>query len=758
MDKNNTISKEEALAYHKLSKKPGKLEIVATKPLLTQRDLSLAYSPGVAFPCLEISEKPDTIYDYTAKGNMVAVITNGTAVLGLGSLGASASKPVMEGKSVLFKKFADIDSIDIEVDTEDADAFINSVKYIGKSWGGINLEDIKAPECFIIEQQLQDLLDIPVFHDDQHGTAIITAAAIINALHINGKKIEEVRLVSNGSGAAGIATTDLLVKIGINPANIIMCDKQGVIYQGRGQGMNPWKEKYAIKTSLRTLEEAMKDADIFLGLSVKGAVTKDMVKSMAKDPIILAMANPDPEILPEDIKSVRSDAIIATGRSDYNNQVNNVMCFPYIFRGALDVRASKINEEMKIAAANAIAFLARQPVPEEARVAYKGKSMQFGPEYIIPVPFDPRLIYTVPVMVAKAAIDSGVARVKNFDLDKYKIDLSGRLDLGSNYMNLLYARVKQDPQRIIFAEGEEPEVIQAAIIMRDNGYAKPILVGRMSKIQPILSQFGEKISLEGIEVINASTCTDLDIYINLIYSKLQRKGYIYRDCSRLVKSDRNIFASCLLSLGKGDCLVTGATKSYFSALEDILKVIPPKEGHVIFGYSVLLADHKEIIISDCSVNEVPTSEQLADIASQTAQIAKNMGYTPRVAMLSFANFGNPNKEKAIKITEATEILRSRNVDFEFDGEMSPDVALNPNLMHLYPFARLSKPANILIMPTLNTAVISTKLFEELGNGKIIGPVLSGLSKPVQICAVGSSAEKIMHLATFAAHEAIQNSN
>ncbi|NDB81769.1 MAG: NADP-dependent malic enzyme [Alphaproteobacteria bacterium] len=756
-DQNTSTFKEEALAFHRLGK-PGKLEVAATKPLLTQRDLSLAYSPGVAFPCLEISTNPDAVYEYTAKGNMVAVITNGTAVLGLGSLGAAASKPVMEGKSVLFKKFADIDSIDIEVDTEDPEEFISAVKYIGKSWGGINLEDIKAPECFIIEKRLQELLDIPVFHDDQHGTAIITAAAVINALHINGKNISEVKFVSNGSGAAGIATIELLIKMGLNVNNIIMCDKQGVIYEGRIEGMNPWKAKYAAKTHMRTLSEAMVNADIFLGLSAKGVVSKDMVKSMAKDPIILAMANPDPEILPEDIKSVRDDAIIATGRSDYNNQVNNVMCFPYIFRGALDVRAKTINEEMKIAAAKAIAELARQPVPEEARMAYKGKAMQFGPEYIIPVPFDPRLIQSIPVAVAEAAINSGVARVKDFDLVKYVVELRGRLDPGSNYMNILYNTIKQDPQRVIFAEGDEPEVIRAALIMRDNGYAKPILVGRMSKIHPIVAQLGENINLEGIEIVNASTCPNLEEYIQLIYTKLQRRGYIYRDCSRLVKSDRNVFASCLLSLGRGDCLLTGVTKSYFSALEDVLKVIPPKEGERIFGYSVLLAEHKEILISDCSVNEVPTPAELADIAIQTAKIAKNMGYTPRVAMLSFANFGNPNKEKALRITEATEILRQKNVDFEFDGEMSPDVALNETLMGLYPFSKLSKPANILIMPTLNSAVISTKLFEELGKGKVIGPVLSGLSKPVQICEVRSSAEKIVHLATFGAYESITNKN
>jgi malate dehydrogenase (oxaloacetate-decarboxylating)(NADP+) len=752
---NEGVSKEEALEFHKLGGRPGKISVSPTKPLVTQYDLSLAYSPGVAYPCEEIHKNPDAVYEYTAKGNMVAVISNGTAVLGLGNLGAAASKPVMEGKAVLFKKFADIDAVDIEVDTTDPEEFINAIKYLGSSWGGINLEDIRSPECFIIEKKLKELMDIPVFHDDQHGTAIITAAGMINSLHITGRKFEDIKIVSNGSGAAGIACMELLKKLGVREKNIIMCDSHGVIYKGRIDGMNPWKEKFAIETNLRTLSDAMKGADVFLGLSVKDAVTKEMVKSMNDKPIIFAMANPDPEIRPEDVLSVRKDAIIATGRSDFNNQVNNVMGFPYIFRGALDVRASTINDEMKLAAAYALAELARLPVPEEVSKAYSGRKMQYGADYIIPVPFDPRLIYTIPVAVAKAAIDTGVARIKNFDLEKYKINLSGRLDISSNYMNLIYERIKSQKKRILFAEGEEEETISAALIMRDNGYAKPILVGRLNKIEPILSKIGVDLSLEGIEIVNAANSDHLDIYINFLYQRLQRKGYLYRDCARLVKSDRNIFAACMLANNHADAMVTGQIKGYFNCLEDILKAIPPKDNHLIFSYSILLTKDKNLIISDSSVNELPTAEELADIAEQTANIARKMGYEPRVALLSFSNFGNPLKEKAMRIRDAVKILNERNVDFEFEGEMAPDVALDKELMKLYPFCRLSAPANVLVMPALNTAVVSTKLFQQLGEGKLIGPVLTGLSKPVQIVPMGSSAEQIMNLAAFAAVDAIR---
>lgn len=753
--KNNTL-REHALAYHKQNNKAGKVEISPTKPLVTQYDLSLAYSPGVAFPCEEIRDNPDAIYDYTSKGNMVAVISNGTAVLGLGNLGAAASKPVMEGKSVLFKKFADIDSIDIEVSTEDADEFVNAIKYLGASWGGINLEDIKSPECFIIEKKLRELMDIPVFHDDQHGTAIITAAALINALRVTDKKIEDVIIVSNGTGAAGIACIELILKLGANPNNIISCDRQGVIYKGRKDGMNPWKEKYAIDTNLRTLKDAMNNADVFLGLSVKNALSREMVKSMNKNPIIFAMANPDPEILPEIVEEVRQDAIIATGRSDYNNQVNNVMGFPYIFRGALDVRASTINDEMKLAAAYAIADLAKMPVPEEVYKAYSGRKMKFGPNYIIPVPFDPRLITTVPVAVAKAAIKSGVARIKDFDIEKYRESLAGRLDKSSNYMNLIYQRVKSNKQRIIFAEGEDEQTLNAALKMRDAELANPVIVGRLSKIEPLLQKMGEDLSLNGIEVINAANYGDLEFLIDKLYKKLQRKGYLYRDCARLVKSDKNVFSALLLETGFGDAMVTGQTKGYYDSLKDIKKVIDVKNNALVFGYSILLTEHRSIIISDTSVHEMPSENQLADISIQTAQIAKNMGIIPRVALLAFANFGNPMKENADRIRKAVKVLEERKVDFEFDGEMSPDVALNKELMKIYPFCRLKEPANILVMPALNTASISTKLFDELGEGEIIGPILSGFEKSVQIVEMGCTSEEIMRIASFAAIDAINN--
>ncbi len=743
------ISKEEALEFHKRNGKPGKFAMCSTKPLVTQHDLSLAYSPGVAYPCEEIFKKPETIYEYTSKGNLVAIISNGTAVLGLGNLGAAASKPVMEGKAALFKKFADIDAIDIEVDTEDPEAFINAVRYLGKTWGGINLEDIKSPECFIIEKRLREVMDIPVFHDDQHGTAIIVAAGIINSCFITNRKLENLIIVSNGTGAAGIACIELLKKLGVKNDNVISCDSFGVIHKGRKDGMNPWKEKHAIDTDKRTLLEAMKNADVFLGLSVKGAVNKDMVEAMAPNPIIFAMANPDPEITPEEVFEVRKDAIMATGRSDYNNQVNNVMGFPYIFRGALDVRASTINDEMKIAAAYALAELARLPVPEEVSKAYFGKKLKFGPEYIIPAPFDPRLISIVPVAVAEAAIKSGVAKIKNFDLDKYKILLGGRLDITSNYMNLIFSRIQNTKKRIILAEGEEEETISAALTMRDNGCGIPVLVGRMNKIEPILAKMGVGLNIAGIEVVNAANTKHLDQYIEFLYQKLQRKGYLQRECAKLVKSDRNIFASCMLAHDHGDAMLTGLTKSYSNSLDDILKIIPPKENHIIFSYSILLTQDHNIIVSDCSVNELPTAEELADIATQTANIAKTMGYSPRVALVSFSNFGNPMKEKAFRIREAAEILTSRNVDFEFEGEMSPDVALNQNLMQLYPFCRLSAPANILVMPALNTAVIATKIFQELGGGRLIGPILTGLSKSVQIVPMGSSASEIINLAAFA---------
>ena len=756
MDKKHSPDYIKALEYHEKGQ-PGKIALKPTKHLLTQHDLSLAYSPGVAAPCLEIKNNPDDIYKYTARGNTVAVISNGTAVLGLGNLGAAASKPVMEGKAVLFKKFADIDCFDIEVDTANPEEFINTIKHLGYSWGGINLEDIKAPECFIIEERLKELMDIPVFHDDQHGTAIITGAALINAVFLTKRKMSEIKIVVNGAGAAAMSCINLAISLGVNKDNIILCDTQGVIYKGRTEGMNRWKEEKAAQTTHRTLSEAIKNADVFLGLSVKGAMTKEMVASMAKNPIIFAMANPDPEITPEDIKSVRNDAIIATGRSDYNNQVNNVMGFPYIFRGALDVRATCINEEMKIAAAYALAELARKPVPGEVYRAYNSSRKAFGPDYIIPVPFDPRLITTVPLAVAQAAIKSGAARIKELDIKKYKSQLASRLNPASNYMHFVFDKITHDqPRRIIFAEGEEEEVIKAAMMLRDERYGSPILIGRHSKIDPIVQALGEGYSLENITVMNAAINNNLSKYIDYLYKKLQRKGYLYRDCARLVKSDRNIFAACMMACGDADAMVTGLTKSYYDSIDDISKVIMPKKGKRIIGYSIMLSKEHNIIFADNTVCELPQAEDLVEITLQTAEVAKSMGYNPRIAIVSFSNFGNPLREKSARVREAITLLDKMNLDFEYDGEMSAEVALNTNLQKLYPFCRLTGPANVLIMPGLHSAAIATHLLEELAGEVFIGPILNGFEYPIQIIPMGSSATDILEVAAFAIMDCINN--
>lgn len=748
MTHDNQIFKE-ALEYHIRDNRPGKIAMHATKPLISQRDLSLAYSPGVAAPCLEIQKNPDRIYDYTAKGNMVAVISNGTAVLGLGNLGAAASKPVMEGKAVLFKRFADIDGVDIEVDTQDPEAFINAVRYLGKSWGGINLEDIKAPECFIIEDKLKELMDIPVFHDDQHGTAIITAAGLINACHITNRKFSDIKVVVNGAGAAAIACIDLIKSMGVLDHNVILCDTKGVIYKGRTEGMNEWKARHASSVEARTLDEAMVGADVFLGLSAKDAVTKEMVAKMAKSPIIFAMANPEPEITPEEVRKVRADAIIATGRSDYNNQVNNVMGFPYIFRGALDVRASTINEAMKIAAAKALAELARKPVPSEVSTAYSGKKMHYGPDYIIPVPFDPRLISTIPIAVAQAAMDSGVAR-QNIDLKKYKGELESRLSPTSNYMNWVFDKMQEAQKRIVFAEGEDEETIKAAIMVAANKYGAPILIGRQEKILPIVANLGDNYSLDGVEIMNAAINPNVNSYIEYLYKRLQRNGYLYRDCARLVTNDRNIFAACMVACSDADVMITGSTRVYSTCLSDILKVIDAKQNNVVFSYSILISKHHNIIIADNNVHELPSSEVLADITIQAADIAKSMGYQPRAALLSFANFGR--RDGATRIRDAARSLQERGVDFEYDGEMSAEVALNPELMKLYPFCKLSGPANILVMPGLHSASISTQLLQELAGGVFIGPILTGLQHSVQIVKMGSLANEIMNFAAIGAVE------
>lgn len=747
---------KDALEFHMRDGVPGKVSMTPTKPLTTQRQLALAYSPGVAAPCLEIQKDISKSYDYTARGNMVAVITNGTAVLGLGDLGAAASKPVMEGKSVLFKRFADIDSVDLEVDTKDIDKFVDCVKLLGQSWGGINLEDIAGPDCFIIEQRLKEEMDIPVFHDDQHGTAIICAAGLINAAHITGRKFEELIVVVNGAGAAGIACIELLKRMGVKHENVFLCDRSGVVFKGRDDdSMNEWKEKHAVPTDKRSLTEALTGADVFLGLSVKDAVKPEMLAGMNKNPIIFAMANPDPEIRPEVAKEARPDCIVATGRSDYPNQVNNVMGFPYIFRGALDVRATEINEEMKIAAAQALAKLAREPVPEEVAAAYSGKKMEYGPEYIIPVPFDPRLIYTVPVAVAKAADKTGVAGKPIVDIDAYVNKLRARLNPTANMMNLLFNRLKSAPRTVIFSEGEDEKIIRAAVHWLEAGYGTPKLVGREEKIRATMKALN--ISGEGILICNASNSNSLEEYTDILYERLQRRGYLRRDCARLVKTDRNIFSALMLQCGQGDAMITGTTRDYYDSLDDILKVIPPKRDDILFGMSIMIAGGKTVFIADTTVNEMPEPEELARIASLTAREARRMGHTPRVAMLSFSNFGSMPLERAQAIRDAVHMLDADpHTDFEYDGEMSADVALNAEQLKLYPFCRLSGPANVLVMPSLHPANIASKMLQELAGGTAIGPVLIGLEKPVQIVHTNSSVSEILNLAALAAIQSFEN--
>ncbi len=752
---NMKITDEEALQYHSMGQ-PGKISITPTKPLITQRDLALGYSPGVAIPCIKIHEDKNAAYDYTSKGNLVAVISNGTAVLGLGNLGALASKPVMEGKSILFKRFADIDSIDIEVDSTDVEKMIETIRAISCTFGGINLEDIGAPDCFILEEKLKALCDIPVFHDDQHGTAIVTAAGILNAAHLTGRSLSDLKVVANGAGSAGIACIELLKHMGVKHQNVLLCDKSGVIYEGRNDSsMNQWKSAHAVKTSKRTLLEAMTGADVFLGLSAAGAVTKEMVKAMAKNPIIFAMANPVPEIMPEEVLEVRKDAIIATGRSDYHNQVNNVMGFPYIFRGALDVRAREINTAMKVAAAEAIAELAREDVPEEVLAVYSGREMQYGPEYIIPTPFDPRLISKIPIAVARAAMETGVARRPIKDFDAYRRELEARLDPAANSMANIFDAVRQNPQRVIFAEGEEEKIIRAAIHWRDNGYGHPILVGRPERIRQTISKLGIKHA-DDLEIVNAAVSPHINQYTDYLYKKLQRKGFLQRDVERMVKNDRNIFASCMIACGHGDVVITGLTRNYYRALENISRVIDCKEGQSLFGVSMLVSKNRTVFISDTAVQELPNEQELADIAVRTARKVQQLGHEPRVALLSYSNFGNPMKEKSKRIRDAVAILDSRkDINFEYEGEISADVALNAELMALYPFCRLSGPANVLVMPALHSAHISANLLEELGVGTVVGPVLVGLSKPVQIVSMNASVSDIINLAAIGSIDAIE---
>jgi malate dehydrogenase (oxaloacetate-decarboxylating)(NADP+) len=740
------FTEREALFYHKTIR-PGKIEIIASKPMATQRDLSLAYSPGVAVPVRAIADDPATAYDYTAKGNLVAVISNGTAILGMGNLGALASKPVMEGKAVLFKRFADVDSIDIELATEDPEAFIEAVALMEPSFGGINLEDIKAPECFVIEQALRERMKIPIMHDDQHGTAIISAAGLLNACHITGRNLDEVKVVVNGAGAAAIACTALVKAMGVRHENVIMCDSKGVIYKGR-PGIDQFKSAHAVDTAARTLGEALVGADIFLGLSVKGALTPDMVKSMAKEPIIFAMANPDPEITPPDAKAARPDAIVATGRSDYPNQVNNVLGFPFIFRGALDVHATAINEEMKIAAATAIAELAREQVPEEVAAAY-GKNHQFGRDYIIPAPFDPRLMEVVSSAVAKAAMDSGVAKKPIEDFDAYRHALKSRLNPTTSVLTQVYVQAKENPKRMIFAEAENEVVLRAAIQYRDFGYGEPVLVGRTQAVLDKLAELGVA-DADSYEIHNAANSPHVQPMVAMLYERLQRRGYLERDVVRMVNQDRNIFASGLLKLGVGEAMITGMTRPFAQSIKEVRRVLDPKPGALPFGIHAMIGKNYTVFLADTTINERPSAEDLAHIAIETAAVARRLGHEPRVAFLSYSTFGNPAGRWLDNIRDAVALLDAKDPGFEYEGDMAPDAALNPNIMKNYPFSRLSAPANVLVMPGLQSANISAKLLRELAGNATIGPMLIGMEKPVQIAPMSAIAPDVLTLAVLAA--------
>jgi malate dehydrogenase (oxaloacetate-decarboxylating)(NADP+) len=745
--KNTKFTSDEALAFH-MEPVPGKWEVNATVPMATQRDLSLAYSPGVAVPCSEISENPELAYDYTNKGNLVAVISNGSAVLGLGNLGALGSKPVMEGKSVLFKRFADVNSIDIELDTEDPDEFCRAVKLMGPTFGGINLEDIKAPECFIIEQRLKEEMDIPVFHDDQHGTAVICAAGLINALYLSDKKIEDVKIVLNGAGAAGIACIELLKFMGARHENCIVCDTKGVIFQDRKEGMNQWKSAHASKTKARTLAEALDGADVFIGVSVKGAVTQKMLKTMARDPVIFAMANPDPEITPEEAHEVRVDAIVATGRSDYPNQVNNVLGFPYLFRGALDIHARAINDEMKIACANALAELAREDVPDEVAVAY-GKELKFGRDYIIPTPFDPRLIFRIPPAVAKAGMQTGAARRPIIDLPNYELSLKSRMDPTASILQGMHVRARSNQATMIFAEGDDPRVLRAAVTYQRSGLGKSLVVGRDEDVRSKLKDLGLADAITELEVVNAAKTEHLEVYKDFLYDRLKRKGFDPADVHRIASRDRHVFAALMLAHGHGDGLVTGVTRKSAIVLDRINHVFNADADNGVTGVTALIHKGRIILISDTLVQEWPNEKDLADIAENAAGVARQLGLEPRVAFVSFSTFGHPVSERAEKMYLAPAELDARAVNFEYEGEMTVDVALNMKAMEAYPFCRLTGPANILVVPARHSASISVKLMQEMAGATVIGPILTGIDKSIQICSTASNATDILNMAVLA---------
>ena len=744
----NKITRDEALSFH-LEPAPGKWEVSPTVPMTTQRDLSLAYSPGVAVPCEEIAITPELSYDYTNKGNLVAVISNGTAVLGLGNLGALGSKPVMEGKAVLFKRFADVNSVDIELDTVDPDEFCKAVKLMEPTFGGINLEDIRAPECFLIEQRLKEEMDIPVFHDDQHGTAVICAAGLINALHLNGKQMRDVKIVVNGAGAAGIACIELLKSMGAKHQNCILCDTKGVIYQGRLEGMNQWKSAHAVKTDLRTLKDAIKEADVFIGVSVKGAVTKEMVKSMALDPVIFAMANPDPEISPEEARAVRDDVIMATGRSDYPNQVNNVLGFPYLFRGALDIHARAINDPMKIACAEALAALAREDVPDEVAIAY-GQELAFGRDYIIPTPFDPRLIHRIPPAVARAGIETSAARRPIIDMAAYELSLKTRMDPTASILRSLTERARVSQARMIFAEGDDPRTLRAAVMYQRSGFGKALVVGREADVKEKLEAAGLEDAVSELEVVNAANTKNLEIYKEYLYSRLSRKGYDQVDIHRLAARDRHVFSALMLAHDHGDGLVTGATRKSAYVLQSINHVFDADAENGAAGVTAVLLNGRIILISDTLVHEWPEAEDLANIAERASSVAQDLGIEPRVAFVSFSTFGYPTSERAEKMKLAAEVLDRRGVNFEYEGEMAVDVALNPKVMAQYPFNRLSGPANVLVVPARHSSSISVKLLQEMAGATVIGPILCGVGYSIQLCSNVATATDILNMAVLAA--------
>ena len=744
-------SEKEALEFHN-SSKPGKIEINSSKPMTTKRDLALAYSPGVAAPVKAISKNPDLAYDYTTKGNLVAVISNGSAILGLGNLGALASKPVMEGKAILFKRFADIDSIDLEINSKDVDEIVNSIKNFALSFGGINLEDIAAPECFIIEEKLKKLLNIPVFHDDQHGTAIITSAALINALDLAKKEINKVKIVVNGAGASAMACANLFKKNGVPRKNITMLDRKGVIYKGR-KNLSIWKSAHAIQTNCRTLKEVIKNADVFLGLSSAGILKKEMVKTMAKNPIIFACANPDPEITPEEIDEVRNDAIVATGRSDYPNQVNNLLGFPYIFRGALDVRAKTINEEMKLSAVKAIANLARERVPDEVAAAMGGERPVYGKNYIIPSTFDPRLINVISVAVAKAAIKSGVARKKIENFDLYSEKLKQRLDPSVTIMQGINNQIKKTQKKVVFADGEDENTLKAAIAFKNSGLGTPIIIAKEKVIKQRLKEIGYSENFN-IEIINSTKKKLREKYVQYIFQKLHRdRGLLERDCDRMIRNDRVVWGSCMVACGDADAMVTGNTRRYGQSLEKITKIIDPRPGEIMFGLNMVVNKGRTVFIGDTNVHEYPTSEQMAQIAISAARVVRLFGFDPKIAFLSHSTFGQPLTSRTKHIRDAVSILKDKNVDFKFDGDMQPDVALNEEYKELYPFSEIVGNANVLIMPGQHSAAISHKIMKTLGGAKVIGPLLIGLGGAIEIAPLRSSTSDILNLASVAAYSA-----